>query len=111
MSKNKEKDKKRNNKNKENLDNRTIGLLSKKFILFTLIFVISTVFRWFDKMPAKYTAIIWISVGIIYGFWNVVNKLINQLTLDDIKDFFGRRRRRPRDSYEYHGDEDESEED
>lgn len=75
------------------IKDRSISLLSKKFILFFIVFIIATVFRWFDKMPANYTVIVWIGVPTIYAFWNVVNKLINQITLKDIKDVLKKRKR------------------
>lgn len=73
----------------EDTKERLISFMSKKFLVFFIVLVLSSVFCWFGKMNEKYTMIIWISSSIFYGFWNVIQKLIDQLTIKDIKDIAG----------------------
>ena len=83
----------RKEKRNDEVKERTISFLSKKFQLYFVVFIISVIFRWFEKIPAKETLIIWILVPTLYAFWNVVNKLINQVTVKDIKDVVNRKNR------------------
>lgn len=70
---------------KDEMKERFLSFFGKKFLIFFVILILASVFCWFGKMNEKYTMIIWIMTSVFYGFWNVLQKLVDQITLGDIR--------------------------
>lgn len=70
---------------KDEIKERFLSFFGKKFLIFFVILILASVFCWFGKMNEKYTMIIWIMTSVFYGFWNVLQKLVGQITLSDIR--------------------------
>jgi len=61
-------------------------LLSRKFLLFLLTFIVASLFCWFGKITGSQAIIVWLTVSIVYGLWNIIENKAQELTIKELKD-------------------------
>jgi len=60
------------------------SFVSRKFIMMIVIFIVSCIFLWFEKIGEKSAIIVWLTTGFSYGMWNILEKLISNISIRNI---------------------------
>ena len=55
-------------------------------MLFLLTFIVASLFCWFDKITGTQAIIVWLTVSIVYGLWNIIENKAQELTVKELKD-------------------------